>query len=183
MKYVKIPGHREQIATHLITQAEWLEIMGNNPSNFKNNPNNPVEQINYFDCLEYIDKLNTMQNEYTYALPTEELWLKALGQIPKTDEEVLEYAWCSMNSNNKTHPVGIKKPNLLGIYDMLGNVWEWTSTKISSGRVILGGSFLLAARVLRLSSRYYNDPSFRFNCLGARLVRTKNTKLDNILYK
>jgi formylglycine-generating enzyme required for sulfatase activity len=182
MKYVKIPGHREQIATNLITQAEWFEVMGNNLSYFKNNPNNPVEQINYFNCLEYINKLNTMQNEYTYALPTKELWLKALGEIPK-NKEVLEYAWCYENSNKSTQPVGTKKPNTLGIYDMLGNVWEWTSTFNGPHLFALGGSYVYDARNLRLSYRRNFGPSVRFNHLGARLVRTKNTKLDNILYK
>lgn len=183
MKYIKIPGRREQIATHLVTQAEWFRIMGNDPSYFKNNPNNPVEQISYFDCLAYIDKLNSMQNEYTYALPTEELWLKAVGQIPVTDNEMLEYAWFCENSNNKTHPVGIKKPNELGIYDMLGNVWEWTSTSDGFVRVIRGGCCIDSAGYLRSARRSYGSPGERFCNVGLRLVRTKNTKLDNILYK
>jgi formylglycine-generating enzyme required for sulfatase activity len=106
-----------------VTQSEWQEVMWDNPSYFKDNPNNPVEQVSWNDCQKFIKKLNEKNDGYVYRLPTEAEWeycSKSCDKIPLNDQ-----AWYYENSNNKTHPVKQKQPNKLGLYDMLGNVWEW----------------------------------------------------------
>jgi formylglycine-generating enzyme required for sulfatase activity len=105
--------------------------MGNNPSRFSGNPQNPVETINWFDAQEFCEKLSQLTGK-NYRLPTEAEWEYACRAGTKTrfsfgdDKEQLgDYAWVDGNSNNTTHPVGEKRPNPWGIYDMHGNVWEW----------------------------------------------------------
>ncbi len=106
-----------------VTQMEWKEIMGNDPSYFKDKPNNPVETVSWNDCQEFIKKMNDKKDGYTYRLPTEAEWefcAKSCEDVP-----IDEQAWYYKNSDSLTHPVKQKSPNKLGLYDMLGNVWEW----------------------------------------------------------
>jgi formylglycine-generating enzyme required for sulfatase activity len=115
-----------------VTQKQWQDVMGSNPSYFKNNPDNPVETVSWNDVQEFIKKLNEKNDGYVYDLPTEEQWEYAcragtqtaysFGDDPK---DLKDYAWYWENSENTTHPVKQKKPNAWGLYDMHGNVWEW----------------------------------------------------------
>ena len=109
----------------------WEAVMGSNPSHFSGD-NNPVEQVSWNDCQSFIAKLNELDHEHTYRLPTEAEWEYAcragstMGYGYGNDSAQLgQYAWYSDNSNSKTHPVGEKKPNAWGLYDMHGNGWEW----------------------------------------------------------
>ncbi|GCA89066.1 SUMF1/EgtB/PvdO family nonheme iron enzyme [Microcystis aeruginosa] len=120
-----------QIGKYPITQAQYQAVMGYNPSRFSGNPQNPVETINWFDAQEFCEKLSQLTGK-NYRLPTEAEWEYACRAGTKTrfsfgdDKEQLgDYAWVDGNSNNTTHPVGEKRPNPWGIYDMDGNVWEW----------------------------------------------------------
>jgi formylglycine-generating enzyme required for sulfatase activity len=120
-----------QIGKYPITQAQYQAVMGYNPSRFSGNPQNPVETINWFDAQEFCEKLSQLTGK-NYRLPTEAEWEYACRAGTKTrfsfgdDKEQLgDYAWVDGNSNNTTHPVGEKRPNPWGIYDMHGNVWEW----------------------------------------------------------
>jgi formylglycine-generating enzyme required for sulfatase activity len=120
-----------QIGKYPVTQAQYQAVMGNNPSRFSGNPQNPVETINWFDAQEFCEKLSQLTGK-NYRLPTEAEWEYACRAGTKTrfsfgdDKEQLgDYAWVDGNSNNTTHPVGEKRPNPWGIYDMHGNVWEW----------------------------------------------------------
>ncbi len=119
------------MARHPVTQALWQTIMGNNPSNFKGE-NHPVEMVSWEDVQEFITNLNERTGENRYRLPTETEWEYACrsgspGAYCFGDDESLlgGYAWYNTNSDSKTHPVGGKKPNSWGLYDMHGNVWEW----------------------------------------------------------
>lgn len=122
MEFVKIPGKDYEMQDAPVTQKEWTKVMGNNPSYFKGK-NNPVETVSWNDCQEFIKKLNESQKEYMYSLPTEEQWEYCAKSCDEID--VLKQAWCWENSKSKTNPVKKKKPNKLGLYDMLGNCWEW----------------------------------------------------------
>ena len=133
------PQHRVRITKpfylgkYLVTQEQWEAVMGNNPSYFKG-PKNPVEDVSWDDCQQFLDKLNKRQGNPAgkFVLPTEAKWEYACRAGSKTrycfgdDASMLdEYAWYEKNSDDKTHPVGEKKPSAWGLYDMHGNVWEW----------------------------------------------------------
>lgn len=178
-----------------VTQKEWSAIMGTDPSFFKGD-NLPVEQVSWNDIQEFIKKLNQKEGGEKYRLPTEAEWEYAAKAGTNTkwhfgdnESQLGDYAWYSSNSNTKTHEVGQKKPNLFGLYDMHGNVWEWvqdwygsnyyqSSPKTdpkgpSSGsrRVIRGGSWLYFAESARSASRNFGSPEYRYNNIGFRLLR------------
>ena len=119
------------LCKYLVTQEQWETVMGSNPSHFKG-PQNPVERVSWDDCQQFLDKLNAKVGGGKFSLPSEAQWEYACraGSTTKycfgDDEARLgEYAWYRDNSGSKTHPVGEKKPNAWGLYDMHGNVWEW----------------------------------------------------------
>ena len=133
------PAHKVTITNQFylgkyeVSQEQWEAVMGNNPSQF-NDPKNPVETVSWGDCQKFLVKLNakTGGRGGKFTLPTEAQWEYACraGSTGKfcfgDDEKQLgEYAWYATNSDGKTHPVGGKKPNAWGLYDMHGNVWEW----------------------------------------------------------
>ena len=177
-----------------VTQAQWQAIMGSNPSSFKNCDQCPVESVSWNDVQEFIKKLNAKTGK-TYRLPTEAEWeYAARGGKSSTytyagSNTVDEVAWYSSNSGSKTHPVGEKKANELGLYDMSGNVWEWCQDwyaddyyakspssnppgpTTGSGRVCRGGSWYYYPAVLRVALRYGYAPSFRNYSIGFRLAR------------
>ena len=114
-----------------VTQAQWREIMGNNPSSFKGD-DHPVEEVSWNDVKDFIRRLNQKEGTNKYHLPTEAQWEYGCRAGSKTRfffgnsaTSLGQYAWYSKNSGSKIHPVGGKKPNTWGLYDMHGNVWEW----------------------------------------------------------
>lgn len=114
-----------------VTQREWEAIMGNNPSLFKGD-DMPVENVSWYDAQDFIKKLNAREDTNKYRLPSEAEWEYACraGSLTRysfgdSESSLDEYAWYSSNSGRQTHPVGQKKSNKWGLYDMHGNVWEW----------------------------------------------------------
>ena len=182
-----------QIGKYPVTQAQWRFVMGNNPSYFTGD-NLPVEQVSWNDVQVYIEKLNEMTGK-NYRLPTEAEWEYAARGGNKSQEQNYKYsgsnnieevAWYWENSDSKTHPVGTKAPNALGIYDMCGNVWEWCNDRYGDytedpqtnpqgpdtgyGRVVRGGSWYYFAHFCRTTSRDASEPTDRYFNLGFRLV-------------
>ena len=196
------PVHRVTVSDfymgkYEVTQAQWRAIMGNNPSFFKNCDNCPVENVSWDDIQEFLRKLN-QQTGKRYRLPTEAEWEYASKGGVKThgrashkyagNNNIDEVAWYLDNSGGKTHPVGGKKPNELGLYDMTGNVFEWCSDRwhdnyqgaptdgsswesgSSSFRVLRGGSWFVNALGCRSADRGLSSPDFCCLFIGFRVV-------------
>ena len=170
--------------------------MVENPSEFKDcGPNCPVERVSWDDIQVFIRKIKGLIGEQ-YRLPTEAEWEFAAcsggkDQTYAGGENLSELGWYTENSDGQTHPVGQKKSNGLGIYDMSGNVWEWVEDDWHGGyngapddgsaltedprgtkRVFRGGSLFSRAGICRSASRNCLGPSFRLNYLGFRLSRS-----------
>ncbi len=115
-----------------VTQAQWESVMGNNPSYFREKPNNPVEKVRWRTCQRFIKKLNSL-GQGTFRLPTEAEWEYACraGTMTRYSfgdslENADKYMWWEGNNGlNGTKEVGLKMPNPWGLYDMHGNVLEW----------------------------------------------------------
>lgn len=176
-----------------VTQGQWKKIMRNNPSCFKGD-NRPVEQVSGDDAKEFIRRLNKKEGTNKYRLPTEAEWEYACRAGSNTrfcfgnsDNGLGEYAWYSDNSSSETHPVAQKKPNVWGLYDMHGNVWEWCQDQYcwdypsghvtdpegpssGSNRVYRGGSCFNSVRFCRAAYRNYYSPGNRNDYLGFRLA-------------
>jgi formylglycine-generating enzyme required for sulfatase activity len=122
-----------QIGKYEVTQQQWADIMGKNPAKYSECPQCPVESISWNDILDFLQKLNSLSGK-KYRLPTEAEWefaarggKKSIGYTYSGSNKAEEVAWLGLNSTSKTHPVGEKKQNELGIYDMSGNLYEWCS--------------------------------------------------------
>jgi formylglycine-generating enzyme required for sulfatase activity len=122
------------IGKYEVTQAEWKKVMGNSPSHFKDCGNCPVEQVSWNDVQEFLKKLNTQNSGKNYRLPTEAEWEYAArggnlsrGFLYAGSNNLKDVGWYSDNSDKKPHPIGEKKANELGLYDISGNVMEWCS--------------------------------------------------------
>jgi formylglycine-generating enzyme required for sulfatase activity len=159
---------------------------------FTQDDRHPVVCLSWNDAVSYAKWLSAVDNR-NYHLPTEAQWEYAArggGRIERYagGDDVEAVAWYSANSGGSTHPVGLKKANVLGLYDMSGNVWQWTADWYGeryyrdspknnpqgpvSGtkRVFRGGSWFYDARGVRASYRDFAVPVYRSSYLGFRLV-------------
>ena len=179
------------IGRYEVSQELWEAVMGNNPSKFVGF-DNPVEMVNYNECLAFCSELSRLTGKQ-FRLPTEAEWeYAARGGHQATVSAYAgssipdNVAWHSGNSASKTHTIGQKSPNELGIYDMSGNVWEWcsdwyklyprdaqtdpTGPAYGSYRIIRGGSWYENAASCRVANRKTFPYSNRFYDLGLRVV-------------
>lgn len=187
--------HRVTISTRFymqttpVTQGQWKAVMGGrNPSHFKNDDSLPVERVSYGDIQKFIRKLNKNEGTDKYRLPTESEWEYACraGSEGARYGILNEIAWYYDNSS-QTRPVGQKKSNAWGLYDMLGNVFEWVQdwygtypvdhVKDPNGsseafyKTFRGGFNGSEAKFCRAASRGSDTMDRRSNALGFRLVR------------
>ena len=176
-----------------VTQELWEAVMGDNPSHFKGK-NLPVENVSWDDCLKFIMKLNELTGK-KYRLPTEAEWEYAARggsnsmHYKYSGGNSLEYvSWYFHNSMDKTHTVGMMKPNELGLYDMSGNVWEWCQDWYGSydkktayyptgpikayNKVFRGGGYDNGDTYCRCSYRNGTAPQNKFKNLGLRLAHS-----------
>ncbi len=185
-----------KMGVHEVTQDQYEKVMGVNPSGFRG-ADNPVKKVSWNDAVEFCRKLSELPSEKAagnvYRLPTEAEWEYACRAGTTTkysfgddESELGNYAWSLENSGDKTHPVGGKKPNAWGLYDMHGNVWEWcqdwygdypsgsvtdpSGATSGSDRVLRGGGSSLAAEHCRSTSRLWSRPTDRFSGFGFRVV-------------
>jgi len=184
----------------VVTQALWEAVMGTNLSRFQGF-NHPVEQVSWDDCQDFIKRLNARFDGLEARLPTEAEWEYAcragtstatwVGNLPAGQEieaPLLDaIAWVRANAGNTTHPVAEKEPNPYGLYDMLGNVYEWCADGFApyglasrrdpagptqgAGRVFRGGSWSSDAWCVRAANRNALAPDSRLGLLGFRLAR------------
>ena len=178
-EFCPIPAQDYYLGKYPVTQQQWEAVMGNNPSNFKGG-SLPVEMVSFDDAQIFIQKLNQLSGKKKYRLPTEEEWEYACRAGTTSEyyfgddaSQLGEYAWYNGNSGQTTYPLGQKKPNGWGLYDMAGNVLEWTDSwydNIRWMRVVRGGSWQALAEGCLSAFRYGYPPDDRDNSLGFRLV-------------
>ena len=181
------------IGKYDVTQEQYKAVMKNDPSNFKG-PKNPAERVTWDEAQTFCKNLSATSST-TVRLPTEAEWEYACRAGSTTtycfgdsEDGLAAYAWYSGNANDTTHPVGEKKPNAWGLYDMHWNVWNWcvdwydanyyaSSPKIdppgpASGteHVVRGGSWHHGVTSARSACRYHFAPELRHTLLGFRVV-------------
>jgi formylglycine-generating enzyme required for sulfatase activity len=206
-----------EMGKYEVTQAQWQALMGGNPSNNKGE-NLPVENVSWDDVQEFVEAVNALKDGYTYRLPSEAEWEYAAraGNKGEYQKNLDSIAWTGDNSglqqldsmdiwtNDKdnykkrllangaqTHPVGQKKPNKWGLFDMQGNVWEWCEDWYSpeyylespeenpqgpdtgTQKINRGGSWYSQNDRCQLTNRSKDAPDSRLFNLGFRLVRSK----------
>jgi len=182
------------ISKYPITQQEFENIMGYNPSLNKRSPHNPVENVSWEECKSFVDKLS-MKSQRPFRLVTETEWEYAArggkfskGYTYSGGNDINEVAWTSTNSGNLTHPVGSKKPNELGVYDMSGNVWEWCTdwyegyhigpmedpfgAPYGTHKVARGGSYINYPSCGRVTCRLALEPGKKAANVGLRVAIT-----------
>lgn len=175
------------------TQALWEAVMGENPSEFRG-PNRPVERVSWLEVQRFIEHLERGFRQPMFGLPTEAQWEYACraGTTSARYGELDEIAWHEGNSDGETHPVGLKQANAWGLYDMLGNVWEWCADVFAwdrvdppvyrdpasgQGRVYRGGGWFSDARGIRAACRAWRGPGVHGVGLGFRLARGRGPHL------
>lgn len=169
---------RYAMGKYLVTQKQWRDRMGSNASFFRDCGDEcPVENVSWNDVQEFLAKLNDKTGR-DYGLPTEAQWEFACraGSQAETcgGQQFDAVAWYLRNSGGRTHPVGQKQPNGLGLYDMNGNVWEWTSGCLREDcreRILRGGSWTFDPQFPRSRWRIGIGASMRSNDYGFRLAR------------
>jgi formylglycine-generating enzyme required for sulfatase activity len=188
------------LGTYEVTQSQWTAVIGTNPSHTIGDPNLPVENVSWNEAQQFIRKLNEKEGGNRYRLPSEAEWEFAVrctkdGTEFTTAQDRLErYAWYETNADQRTHSVGQLLANSWGLYDMLGNVWEWCAdwygnystkeTRDPEGpaegifRVYRGCGWErgTSETYCHSTSRHGARPNFRHPALGFRVAMTIATQ-------
>jgi formylglycine-generating enzyme required for sulfatase activity len=200
----EMPAHRVVISTPFylgeteVTQGTWWRVMENRPgpAEFWSRTDwaaLPVAAASWYMAARFVEELNTLDPDYRYRLPSEAEWEYAAragssGLRPIPLDELEENAWFINNSGDLPHPVATRKPNAFGLYDMLGNVWEWVADWYAPdtyarpagsdpagpaegfAKVRRGGSYHCQSHLVRPAYRAANTPETAWSVLGLRLV-------------
>ncbi|MEQ8323294.1 MAG: formylglycine-generating enzyme family protein [Vicingaceae bacterium] len=183
------------MAKYEVTQRQWKRIMGYNPAFFNYCEECPVENVSFKDVQRFIEELNR-QTGLNYRLPTEAEWeyaarggRKSMKYVFSGSDDPDQIAWYKDNNNQHTRKPGLKKANEIDLYDMSGNVMEWTSDWYSktyyhdapyknpegpnsgSHKVIRGGSWNNSKKLIRVTNRSYSTIGSKYDDLGFRLAR------------
>jgi formylglycine-generating enzyme required for sulfatase activity len=183
-----------------VTQGEYETVLGRNPSHFKGDPQRPVEKVRFTEAQEYCAAVTRREAQagrlpsgYAYRLPSEAEWEYAcragttnLFSFGNAETDADAYAWTLENSDSTSHPVGLKRPNPWGLYDMHGNVWEWCSDWFEpfpatplvdpvgpprgTFKVFRGGSWNMTADFTRSPNRFMMSPTNGIHYVGFRLA-------------
>jgi len=181
------------LGQHEVTQAQYRQIMEASPIRFQDDTL-PAERVSWEDAAEFCRRLGARENK-TYRLPTEAEWeyacragSRAAFCFGDDDSRLGEYAWYDAIAGDKTHPVGTRKPNAWGLYDMHGNVWEWCldwyqeefysvspaadpkGPDSGQFRVLRGGCWYNRPVFCRSARRDFNGPDYRDDGVGFRVV-------------
>ena len=195
--FVGSPKHQVNLSSYNIGQTEvtqelWVAVMGSNPSQNGSDLQCPVNCVTWDDCYTFISRLNELTG-LRFRLPTEAEWefaakggMNTRGYIYSGSDDIDEVAWININSDNHCHPVGNKKANELGLYDMNGNVDEWchdwyslytaepvvdpTGPETGRSRIHRGGNWNEGSALCRLTQRNGYAPGTIRNYMGLRLV-------------
>lgn len=155
-----------------VTQELWSAIMGNNPSLNQEGDSLPVENVDLIECLEFIKKLDSLTGKDFY-IPTYPQWLYVgylSEQFPINEKELDNFVWTRENSENITHSVKQKEHNSLGVYDMLGNVAEWTISGPDPLFIVAGGSYETEKDKCNDELHEFDHCNVKTGTLGLRLV-------------
>ena len=187
-----------QLAKYPVTQTLYFAVTNKSPSTFKGN-NKPVESVSWFEAIEFCNLLSQQsgfEQAYLidpdnnnvslnlksngYRLPSDAEWEYACraGKKEVRYGEIHDIAWYQENANDATQEVGLKQPNAWGLYDMLGNVWEWCwdiydKEVYGSYRVFRGGGWSDKERGCLASNRRRSHPTYQIDDLGLRLARSQ----------
>jgi formylglycine-generating enzyme required for sulfatase activity len=195
------PTHRVTISQpfylgkYPVTKSQWTAAVENNPDRFKDTSDCPIENVSWNDVQKFLSNLSWREDGIEYCLPSEAQWeyaCRAGTETPRYHSDLDTIAWYKENSHDQPQPVGQKSPNAWGLYDMLGNVWEWCldgprlytedavidpmgPTDDGAGLVIRGGSCNLRAHNVRAAIRFrlrsgsgVRNLGFRCACSGTR---------------
>lgn len=154
-----------------VTQELWTAIMGDNPSLLDKGDSLPVENVDLVDCFKFVNKLDSVTGNYI-DIPTYPEWLYVahLGAIQPDPNSLDSTVWHKGNSENTTHKVKLKNPDRLGVYDMLGNVSEWTLSGSDPLFIVAGGSFNDEPENLNADYRGFYHGKVKTSTNGFRLV-------------
>jgi formylglycine-generating enzyme required for sulfatase activity len=178
---------------HPVTQRQFTAVMGVNKATFKDGWDYPIESVSWYDAQKFIEKLNEMMDTDAHRLPTEAEWEFCCRGGVDADfcfegrvNRLEHYAWYTNNTRFRPRPVGQKRPNKYGLFDMHGLVWEWTASKAwpypyqhgdgrdapddADPRVVRGGSFLSDPHFCRCGFRDWHLPVHRDHDLGFRVA-------------
>lgn len=194
------------MSKYLITQEVYSEVMACNPSTFRGLMK-PVENVSWFDVIQFCNSLSELSglekcyvinfdkklvdwitSANSYRLPTDEEWEYSCraNSIAVQYGDIDDIAWYNENSSKTTHDVGLKLPNNFGLFDMLGNVWEWCwnlydPEVYGSYRIFRGGGWSDEARGCLASNRRRSHPTYSIDDLGFRVARSLQSAHNNTI--